>query len=183
MEIKFTLTLCDKRDLKQTATATRTWKNERYNGRQFKVNMESCEPADEEELPTFSLGMEFLTPQKERKGKENKEQALLVSYPFRKPSGWKCYKTIGSYVTVRPSRYEARGNFGEHERCVRVAQSSEMYKRTCWAIVLPIISFVFPCPRCRRRRRRALIKVSLNAQSLLFRVNFISTMWWQVIDK
>ena len=87
MEIKFTLTLCDKRDLKQTATATRTWKNERYNGRQFKVNMESCEPADEEELPTFSLGMEFLTPQKERKAKENKEQALLVSYPFRKPSG------------------------------------------------------------------------------------------------
>ena len=77
MEIKFTLTrkaLCDKRDLKQTATATRTWKNERYNGRQFKVNMESCEPADEEELPTFSLGMEFLTPQKERKEKENKEQ-------------------------------------------------------------------------------------------------------------
>ena len=49
--------------------------------------MESCEPADEEELPTFSLGMEFLTPQKERKGKENKEQGLLVSYPFRKPSG------------------------------------------------------------------------------------------------
>ena len=37
--------------------------------------MESCEPADEEELPTFSLGMEFLTPQKERKEKENKEQA------------------------------------------------------------------------------------------------------------
>ena len=27
--------------------------------RQFKLNMESCEPADEEELPTFSLGVEF----------------------------------------------------------------------------------------------------------------------------
>ena len=26
--------------------------------------------------------------------------------------------TIGSYVSVRPSRYEARGKFGEHERCV-----------------------------------------------------------------
>ena len=25
--------------------------------------------------------------------------------------------TIGSYVSVRPSRYEARGKFGEHERC------------------------------------------------------------------
>ena len=32
--------------------------------------MESCEPADEEELPSFSLGMEFLTPQKERKKKK-----------------------------------------------------------------------------------------------------------------
>ena len=30
--------------------------------------------------------------------------------------------TIGSYVSVRSSRYEARGHFGEHERCVRVAR-------------------------------------------------------------
>ena len=30
--------------------------------------------------------------------------------------------TIGSYASVRSSRYEARGKFGEHERCVRVAQ-------------------------------------------------------------
>ena len=30
--------------------------------------------------------------------------------------------TIGSYVCVRSSRYEARGKFGEHERCVRVAR-------------------------------------------------------------
>ena len=44
--------------------------------------MESCEPADEEELPIFSLGMEFLTTQKERKGKENKEQARPVSSRF-----------------------------------------------------------------------------------------------------
>ena len=29
--------------------------------------------------------------------------------------------TIGSYVSVRSSWYEARGKFGEHERCVRVA--------------------------------------------------------------
>ena len=29
--------------------------------------------------------------------------------------------TIGSYVSVRSSRYEARGKFGEHERCIRVA--------------------------------------------------------------
>ena len=27
--------------------------------RQFKLDVESYEPADEEELPTFSLGMEF----------------------------------------------------------------------------------------------------------------------------
>ena len=30
--------------------------------------------------------------------------------------------TIGSYVSVRSSRYKARGKFGEHERCVRVAR-------------------------------------------------------------
>ena len=30
--------------------------------------------------------------------------------------------TIGSYVSVRSLRYEARGKFGEHERCVRVAR-------------------------------------------------------------
>ena len=30
--------------------------------------------------------------------------------------------TIGSYVSVRSSRYEARGKFGEHKRCIRVAQ-------------------------------------------------------------
>ena len=30
--------------------------------------------------------------------------------------------TIGSYVSVRSSRYEARGKFEEHERCVRVAR-------------------------------------------------------------
>ena len=29
--------------------------------------------------------------------------------------------TIGSYVSVRSSRYEVRGKFREHERCVRVA--------------------------------------------------------------
>ena len=44
--------------------------------------MESCEPADEEELLTFSLGKEFLTPQKERKKKENKEQLRPVSSRF-----------------------------------------------------------------------------------------------------
>ena len=29
--------------------------------------------------------------------------------------------TIGSYVSVRSSRHDARGKFGGHERCVRVA--------------------------------------------------------------
>ena len=28
--------------------------------------------------------------------------------------------TIGSHVSVHSSRYEARGKFGEHERCIRV---------------------------------------------------------------
>ena len=30
--------------------------------------------------------------------------------------------TIGSFISVHSSRYEACGKFGEHERCVRVAQ-------------------------------------------------------------
>ena len=30
--------------------------------------------------------------------------------------------TIGSYLRVHSSRYEADRKFGEHERCVRVAQ-------------------------------------------------------------
>ena len=30
--------------------------------------------------------------------------------------------TIDSYVSVRSSRYEVRGKFGEHKRCVRVAR-------------------------------------------------------------
>ena len=34
--------------------------------RQFKLDVESYEPADEDELSTFSLGMEFLIPPKER---------------------------------------------------------------------------------------------------------------------
>ena len=46
---------------------------------QLKLNMESCEPADEEELPTFSLGMEFLTPQKERKEDKILDKRILYS--------------------------------------------------------------------------------------------------------
>ena len=42
----------------------------------IRLNMESCEPDDEEELLTFSLGMEFLTPHKEQKEKENKESKV-----------------------------------------------------------------------------------------------------------
>ena len=33
----------------------------------------------------------------------------------------------------------------------------KVLKRMCWAIILPIWSFVFPCPSC--RRRRGLFKV------------------------
>ena len=66
---------------------------------QFKLNIKSCEPADEEELPTFSLGIEFLTPQKEQKEKENKEHSL---------------------------RYEALDKFGEHSRSFRALQTSRV---------------------------------------------------------
>ena len=42
--------------------------------------------------------------------------------------------TIGSDISVRSSRYEARGKFGEHERCVRVArgvaESNSSFLRT-----------------------------------------------------
>ena len=38
------------------------------------------------------------------------------------------YLTIGSYVSVRSSRYEARGKFGEHERCTgSVAESNSSF--------------------------------------------------------
>ena len=37
-------------------------------------------------MSTFSLGMEFLTPQRERKEKENKEQAQSASSSFRNPA-------------------------------------------------------------------------------------------------
>ena len=36
-------------------------------------------------------------------------------------------------------------------------EMNKVLKRTCWAIFLSIRSFVFPCPRC--RRRRGLLKV------------------------
>ena len=41
---------------------------------------------------------------------------------LKKKSSQENHLTIGSYVSVRSSRYEARGKFGEHERCVRVAR-------------------------------------------------------------
>ena len=84
--------------------------------RQFKLNMESCEPADEEELPTFSLGMEFLTLLKERKEKENKEQAWLVSSRFANHRVDNVIKQLVHTSAVRSSRYEALGKFGEHSR-------------------------------------------------------------------
>ena len=45
--------------------------------------------------------------------------------------------TIGSYISVRSSRYEARGKFGEHERCVRVAwgvAESNSYTLASWVL-------------------------------------------------
>ena len=41
---------------------------------------------------------------------------------WKKKSSQENHLTIGSYVSVHSSRYEARGKFGEHERCVRVAR-------------------------------------------------------------
>ena len=39
-------------------------------------------------------------------------QDLKLNYNFK--------LTIGSYISMHSSRYEARGKFGEHERCARV---------------------------------------------------------------
>ena len=41
--------------------------------------------------------------------------------------------TIGSYVSVHPSRYEARRKFGEHKRCVRVARGVAMSNSSFWS--------------------------------------------------
>ena len=41
--------------------------------------------------------------------------------------------TIGSYVSVRPSRYEACRKFGEHKRCVRVARGVAMSNSSFWS--------------------------------------------------
>ena len=68
------------------------------------------------------------------------DSMLYICYPFKSTLGiWSVKEltdiirfwygkleslklTIGSYVSVRSSRYKARGKFGEHERCVRVAR-------------------------------------------------------------
>ena len=42
-------------------------------------------------------------------------QKFKIEYPELK-------LTVFSYVSVRSSRYETRGKFGEHERCVRVTR-------------------------------------------------------------
>ena len=70
------------------------------------------------------------------------DSMLYICYPFKSTLGiWSVKEltdiirfwygkleslklTIGSYVSVRSSRYKARGKFGEHERCVRVLSNS-----------------------------------------------------------
>ena len=42
----------------------------------------------------------------------------------------------------------------------------KVLKRTCWAIVLPTRSFVFPCPRCRRRRGLPKVPIVIFADHL-----------------
>ena len=56
--------------------------------------------------------------------------------------------TIDSYISVRSSRYEARGKFGEHERCIRVAQGIAKSKS----------SFLSALQTCQ------VLHISLNAQ-------------------
>ena len=42
----------------------------------------------------------------------------------------------------------------------------KVLKRTCWAIVLPTRSFVFPCPRCRRHRGLPKVPIVIFADHL-----------------
>ena len=81
---------------------------------QFKLNMESCRPTDEGELPTFSLGMEFLTPQKERKEKENK--ATLRATPPATLTHLSCSPNFPrvSYLDERTLTYEPIVNCFPH---------------------------------------------------------------------
>ena len=50
-----------------------------------KLNIAISEPADEEHLPTFSLGLEFLTPEKQAKTKKEKQKTSKAAvFAFRK---------------------------------------------------------------------------------------------------
>ena len=92
--------------------------------------MESCEPVDEEELPSFSLGMEFLTPPKKWKEKENKEQAWLVSSHFATLSESKLenininvIKQLVHMSAVHSLRYDMK-HLGSLESTQEVASSN-----------------------------------------------------------
>ena len=65
----------------------------------------------------FGLGSCFLMLIRQFKTAGKLGRALLLRH-FTKSS----QLTIDSYVSVCSSSYEARGKFGEHERCVRVAR-------------------------------------------------------------
>ena len=71
----------------------------------------------------------------------------MLNWPKVLSAVFAVHLTIGSYVSVRSSRYEARGKFGEHERCVRVARgyASKFFSRgicllTSWASTIGIWS-------------------------------------------
>ena len=66
-------------------------------------------------LANYSYGRKALSPFKFASRRERlRKEVILIIFFF--------YLTIGSYNSVRSSRYEARRKFGEHERCVRVAR-------------------------------------------------------------
>ena len=50
-----------------------------------KLNIAIREPADEEDLSSFSLGLDFLTPEKQAKKKKEKQKTRKAAvFPFRK---------------------------------------------------------------------------------------------------
>ena len=66
--------------------------------------MATREPADKEEEPNFSLGLEFLTPEKEPNEKEKREQTKPVSSRFATLSESEMENIIGERHSGRTKK-------------------------------------------------------------------------------
>ena len=76
--------------------------------------MESCEPADEEELPNFFFGNGVFNSPKGTKRKRKQRTGTADVIPFRRVDN--VIKQLVHTSAVRSSRYKALGKVGEHSR-------------------------------------------------------------------